>query len=344
MVDWRRVGVLTAAVAVTGGVFYVLWSYLSSRRRRKRQADEPLLQPQRQQAEADVNPKSPSQTVRQEEESGQNPQPPILLPAHVVQLQAEADETPQTSDVPQAQVVRQEAEAHLEEEMRKEEPRVEEPPPQLDESFLLPEHQVSTINEPPLQEKPSESKYVLVLGLDGAGKSSILNTLAASRAKHCATPTEGLNALCIATEDAKVEFLELGGNETLRSYWNMYLSKAHLLIFVVDSADHDRFPLAKQYLFEAIGINSSLPVMILANKQDLEDAFSITQIHEALSLSEIGDDRKLFLISTHVGQDGAEIPSGLQDAKELISQIVLNTFDSEAEEPAAKPANERKDL
>ncbi|XP_008946467.1 PREDICTED: ADP-ribosylation factor-like protein 9, partial [Merops nubicus] len=114
-----------------------------------------------------------------------------------------------------------------------------------------------------------------------------------------------------------------GGSESLRSYWKMYLPKVLLLIYVVDSADHARLPVAKQLLHQLIQSNSTLPVVVLANKQDLEGAYCITDIHEALALSDIGDERKLFLIGTHVAEEGSEISSSMKDAKELIAQLVL---------------------
>ncbi|XP_077201805.1 ADP-ribosylation factor-like protein 9 [Paroedura picta] len=179
--------------------------------------------------------------------------------------------------------------------------------------------------EPPpgqtLQEKP-QSKQILVLGLDGAGKTSILHSLTANQVKHSTAPTEGFNAVCVSTEDSKMEFLEIGGSESLRSYWKMYLSRVLLLIYVVDSADHERLPVAKKLLHQLVQNNSTLPVMILANKQDLEGAYCITDIHEALGLSNIGDERKMFLIATHVAEDGSEISSGMKDTRELIAGLV----------------------
>ncbi|XP_009080987.1 PREDICTED: testicular haploid expressed gene protein-like [Acanthisitta chloris] len=122
-----------------------------------------------------------------------------------------------------------------------------------------------------------------------------------------------------------MEFLEIGGSESLRSYWKMYLPKVLLLVFVVDSADHARLPVAKQLLHQLIQNNSTLPVVVLANKQDLKGAYCITDIHDALALSDIGDERKMFLIGTHVAEDGSEISSSMKDAKELIAQLVLET-------------------
>uniref|UniRef100_A0A8D2QC35 ARF like GTPase 9 n=1 Tax=Zonotrichia albicollis TaxID=44394 RepID=A0A8D2QC35_ZONAL len=113
-------------------------------------------------------------------------------------------------------------------------------------------------------------KQILVLGLDGAGKTSILHSLATNHVKRSMAPTEGFNAICINTEESQMEFLEIGGSESLRSYWNMYLPKVLLLVYVVDSADHARLPVAKQLLHQLIQNNSTLPVVVLANKQDLE--------------------------------------------------------------------------
>ncbi|XP_068043439.1 ADP-ribosylation factor-like protein 9 isoform X2 [Anomalospiza imberbis] len=168
-------------------------------------------------------------------------------------------------------------------------------------------------------------KQILVLGLDGAGKTSILHSLATNHVKRSVAPTEGFNAICINTEESQMEFLEIGGSESLRSYWKMYLPKVLLLVYVVDSADHARLPMAKQLLHQLIQNNSTLPVVVLANKQDLEGAYCITDIHDALALSDIGDERKMFLIGTHVAEDGSEISSSMQDAKELIGQLVLET-------------------
>uniref|UniRef100_A0A8D0BG96 ARF like GTPase 9 n=1 Tax=Salvator merianae TaxID=96440 RepID=A0A8D0BG96_SALMN len=178
---------------------------------------------------------------------------------------------------------------------------------------------------PESQDKPP-GKQILVLGLDGAGKTSVLHALATNKVKRSTAPTEGINAVCISTEEAKMEFLEIGGTESLRGYWKMYLPRVLLLIYVVDSADHKRLPVAKKLLHQLIQSNSTLPVMILANKQDLEGAFCITDIHDALALSEIGDERKMFLIGTHVAEDGFEISSSLKDTRELIAQLVSDTL------------------
>lgn len=162
---------------------------------------------------------------------------------------------------------------------------------------------------------------VLVLGLDGAGKSSLLQHFSFSGSEQEVKATQGLHAISINRGDVNIEFLEIGGKEELRPYWQKYVSKALLLIFVVDSSDSERFPLAKTHLHELLTSDPDLPLMVLANKQDLPSACSITDLHDALSLSDVGD-RKLFIIGTHVNKNRVELSPGVEDAREIIIQIV----------------------
>ncbi|XP_055469054.1 ADP-ribosylation factor-like protein 9, partial [Psammomys obesus] len=169
------------------------------------------------------------------------------------------------------------------------------------------------------------NKQILVLGLDGAGKTSVLHLLASNRVQPSVAPTQGFNTVCISTEDKQMEFLEIGGSEPFRSYWDSYLPTGWLLIFVVDSADHKRLPEAKKCLHQLMEQNPALPLVVFANKQDLEAAYHITDIHDALALSEVGSDRKLFLFGTQVTGNGSEIPTTMQDAKDLIAHLATNT-------------------
>ncbi|XP_036100783.1 ADP-ribosylation factor-like protein 9 [Molossus molossus] len=176
----------------------------------------------------------------------------------------------------------------------------------------------------PLLEPPEKNNHILVLGLDGAGKTSVLHSLALNRVQHSKAPTQGFNAVRINTEDSQMEFLEIGGSEPFRAYWEMYVSKGTLLIFVVDSADHNRLPEAKKHLHQLTETNPIIPLVVFANKQDLKAAYHITDIHEALALSEVGNDRKMFLFGTQVTENGSEIPSIMQDAKDLIAHLAAD--------------------
>ena len=61
--------------------------------------------------------------------------------------------------------------------------------------------------------------------------------------------------------------------------------------------------------------------------KDLKAAYHITDIHEALALSEVGNDRKMFLFGAQVTEDGSEIPSIIQDARDLIAHLAADMSD-----------------
>lgn len=61
--------------------------------------------------------------------------------------------------------------------------------------------------------------------------------------------------------------MTVGGKEELRPYWQRYVPKALMLVFVVDSSCSQCFPVAKRHLHELLASDPHLPLMVLANKQ-----------------------------------------------------------------------------
>lgn len=59
----------------------------------------------------------------------------------------------------------------------------------------------------------------------------------------------------------------VGGGEDLRRYWSDYLKRTHILVYVVDSSDRSRLPLAKAELHRLLRAEPHLPVVVLGNKQ-----------------------------------------------------------------------------
>ncbi|XP_063963628.1 uncharacterized protein LOC129273347 isoform X1 [Lytechinus pictus] len=117
-------------------------------------------------------------------------------------------------------------------------------------------------------------KRVLVLGLDGAGKSSLLKCLSHQEGDGKLEPTEGFNVMCIQGKNTTLNVWEVGGTKNVRSYWDNFLQGTELLVFVVDSADEVRFPEAKEELHKLLkdGRLEKVPLLVVANKQDLPGA------------------------------------------------------------------------
>ncbi|KAL2077697.1 hypothetical protein ACEWY4_027201 [Coilia grayii] len=215
-------------------------------------------------------------------------------------------------------------------EKKKKPDKKDESPPQKEEKIQEVKADVTAqapVQAPVVAETQAPAKpkgtWVVVLGLEGSGKTSVLHCFATGALEQDVTPTEGFNAVSISKEDLQIEFLEIGGTENLRTYWVKYLPKALALLYVVDSTDKARFPLAKSHLHELLSSDPRLPLVVLANKQDLAGACSITDLHEALDLGTVGEERKLFLVGTSASK-GRELNSGIEDARDLIIQLVAS--------------------
>ena len=77
----------------------------------------------------------------------------------------------------------------------------------------------------------------------------------------------------------------------MRSLWHHYLRGTNGLIYVVDSSDIERLDEAREELFSVIDDDEVLnvPVLIFANKQDIEGSASTSLVAEKLCLSKIKD-------------------------------------------------------
>jgi len=82
---------------------------------------------------------------------------------------------------------------------------------------------------------------------------------------------------------------DVGGQDRIRVLWRHYYQQTQGLIFVVDSNDTGRFNLASQELFTLLAQDElrDASVLVLANKQDLPQAASPTEMVNKLRLCQI---------------------------------------------------------
>eukprot|EP00938_MAST-03A_sp_MAST-3A-sp1_P001240 g1240.t1 len=136
----------------------------------------------------------------------------------------------------------------------------------------------------------SKQVRILILGLDNAGKTTILNKLKAPGAEPVSTvPTIGFNVETLQYKNLKFQVWDLGGQTSIRPYWRCYYPNTDAIIFVVDSTDRERLHIAKQELWtmlEESDLKESI-VMIFANKQDAVGALAEAEISKALALTKI---------------------------------------------------------
>lgn len=141
-----------------------------------------------------------------------------------------------------------------------------------------------------LKSTPDRELRILLLGLDNAGKTTILKSLASEDVSHI-TPTQGFNIKSVVSEGFKLNVWDIGGQRKIRPYWRNYFENTDILIYVIDSADRKRFEETGHELQELLYEEklAAVPLMIYANKQDLMSAAPASDIAEGLSLHLIKD-------------------------------------------------------
>lgn len=131
---------------------------------------------------------------------------------------------------------------------------------------------------------------ILMLGLDAAGKTTILYKLKLGQSVTT-IPTVGFNVETVKYRNVKFNIWDVGGQDKIRPLWRHYYTGTQGLIFVVDSADHDRLDEARQELHRIVNDREMVEavVLVFANKQDLPEAIKPQELQERLGLSKIRD-------------------------------------------------------
>jgi len=141
-----------------------------------------------------------------------------------------------------------------------------------------------------MKKTKNKEMRILLLGLDNAGKTTILKSLASEDISHI-TPTQGFNIKSVQSSGILLNVWDIGGQKTIRPYWRNYFENTDVLIYVIDSADQGRFEESGFQLAELLEEEklSTVPVLVFANKQDLMNAAKSDQIMETMSLNDIKD-------------------------------------------------------
>lgn len=129
---------------------------------------------------------------------------------------------------------------------------------------------------------------ILVLGLDNAGKTTILYRLQVGEVVST-IPTIGFNVETVTYKNIKFQVWDLGGQTSIRPYWRCYYSGTQAIIYVVDSTDRDRIGISREEFHSLLSEDELAEALILvyANKQDLPGALSDAEVAEGLGLPQI---------------------------------------------------------
>ena len=168
-------------------------------------------------------------------------------------------------------------------------------------------------------------KKILFLGLDNAGKTTLLFKLKEDEFKET-VPTIGLNVEQIKYRNMTLTLWDVGGQA--RKLWKHYYDSVDAIIFVVDSADSARLGDVKK---ELLSINiepglESVPLLVLGNKQDVEEALSEDALGKELSVADMPKKEVAFQgCSAKSGEGVWEGIAKLADLMDLVAKGSLKS-------------------
>jgi len=144
----------------------------------------------------------------------------------------------------------------------------------------------------------STDKRILMLGLDAAGKTTIIYKLKLGEVIST-VPTIGFNVETVQYKRINFTVWDVGGQDRIRMLWKHYYENTEGLIFVVDSSDRARIDDREGYKYNAAyELQKMLAqdelrnacVLIYANKQDQPGSMNVKEVSERLGLHKLKRD------------------------------------------------------
>ncbi|EIJ88196.1 hypothetical protein NEPAR06_0389 [Nematocida parisii] len=131
-------------------------------------------------------------------------------------------------------------------------------------------------------------KKVLMLGLDNAGKTTILYLLhlkMVEGADPTTVPTVGFNVETIKIGSVNITVWDIGGQHKIRLLWEFYTDGLSGMVYVIDIQDSARWDSAVSELERMLsngGKPSKYPVLVIANKIDKIPESEIDEVNKNL--------------------------------------------------------------
>lgn len=144
---------------------------------------------------------------------------------------------------------------------------------------------------------------VLMLGLDNAGKTTILYKLKLGKTTQTA-PTVGFNVETVRHKNVSFAVWDCGGQERIRPLWRHYFTGTNALIYVVDSSDSNRLDESHKELMRVIRDKEleNCLLVVLANKQDVSGAITPKELIERFGLWDLKGH--VWLVIPTIATDG----------------------------------------
>ncbi|KAL7279924.1 hypothetical protein ACG7TL_006333 [Trametes sanguinea] len=134
-----------------------------------------------------------------------------------------------------------------------------------------------------------QPKRALLKVVKASGKTSFVNVLGTGQWSEDVVPTISFNLRKVKKGNVTLKIWDVAGQPKYRSLWERYCNGVDALVFVVDSADKEKFETARFELHQLLSQSSLLgvPLLVLGNKNDIDGHASVNELIKALQLDKI---------------------------------------------------------
>jgi small GTP-binding protein len=160
---------------------------------------------------------------------------------------------------------------------------------------------------------------IFMFGLDFAGKSTLSEYIRKEEVLDDPKPTKTFNIEGMILQDLEFILWDAPGQLEYRKRWNKGILDTNILMFVLDTADKERFDEAKRELDRVINDleTRGAPLIVCFHKMDLEEAQSnFEEAKDTLQISHI-DEREGYWFKTSV-----KTGKGIEPLKDKLVELV----------------------
>ncbi|XP_037951861.1 ADP-ribosylation factor-like protein 6 [Teleopsis dalmanni] len=173
-----------------------------------------------------------------------------------------------------------------------------------------------------------EKMTILVIGLNGGGKSTIINHFKSLNEQTTITvPTVGFTIEQFQNQGVHFTIIDTSGARRHRNLWEHHFKNCQGIVYVIDSSDKMRMIVIRDeinlFLNHPHLENRKIPILLFANKQNSEDAMSSSKIATVLGLNEINNNP--WYISSSEAISGVGLEEGIQWLAEQIRLSVQSS-------------------
>jgi len=195
--------------------------------------------------------------------------------------------------------------------------------------------------------EPFKKVTLLMVGLDNAGKTTTIADLKGDTTDDI-TPTVGFQNSSFTLSRFNVTLFDLGGGAKIRDIWKNYYAEVYGIVFVVDASDINRLEESKEVLHRVKSHNqvSGKPLLILANKQDIDGALNEEDVANQLDLNSLVQKHKcecqVFTCTAVLGQ-GRKVDKKIKKGFQWLLGTVSDNFGALSERVTKDVAEQKEE-